>query len=152
MTEIKNGRNNMVSRCFLLPDRETVLKQYINDPKLRPQGQNTAHWRREVIALNRLKGKPNVPQMIAYNEDHRWIKMSYCGVEVTKESLPEDWVQQCGKIGQMLTKMKLFHNDVFCKNILVKDGDLYLIDFGMWSSVRYKNNSMVEAIRREVLC
>jgi tRNA A-37 threonylcarbamoyl transferase component Bud32 len=42
------------------------------------------------------------------------------------------------------------HNDVFCKNICVKDGVLYLIDFGLAETIERKNNSMIKAIKKEL--
>lgn len=150
MKQINPEKKNMVSEVYLLTPGNSVLKQYITNPKLRNQTQNRAHWKKEVVALTRLKGLPHFPQLISYDQKTMRIVMSYCGPNVTKEALPKNWIKQCDQIGRKITSMHMYHNDVYVKNICVKDGVLYLIDWGMWDTRMHRNNSMIEAIRREL--
>ena len=139
----------MVAEVHMLSDK-FVRKQYITDPKKRNQKVMLAHWNKELAALMKLKNTKHFPNMVHYSNKNRFIDMSYCGEMVTKDTLPKNWKSQCSEIGRRLTKLKIYHNDIFCKNITVKDGILHLIDFGLWGHSPGKHCSMIAAIEKEL--
>ena len=59
------------------------------------------------------------------------ITMSDVGVHLNAENMPDDWDAQIGSIIGALQKVNLRHNDIIPRNIMVKDGEIKLIDFSM---------------------
>ncbi len=88
----------------------------------------SSHKQAEIKNLKLLKGQKHAPQIISHDKDT--IIMSDCGDRIGRYNIPEDWEVQCGEIDQMQRDLGLFHFDVELKNICVKDGVIYLIDWG----------------------
>jgi serine/threonine protein kinase len=84
---------------------------------------------RELAFLNALNGR-HVPRVICTGDD--WFEMEHCGVEVNSHNLPANWRDQISAISKVLMEVGVVHRDIKRGNVLVKDGRLYLIDFG-WS-------------------
>ena len=84
---------------------------------------------REVAFLERLDGR-HAPRLIDAGDD--WIEMEHCGVELSSANLPKDWREQAVGIVEALSEARIVHRDIKAGNVLVKEGKLYLIDFG-WS-------------------
>ena len=59
--------------------------------------------------------------------------MEYAGTPINKANAPKDWKEQLTKILADLVKEGINHNDIKHTEVLVKDGKIYLIDFG-WMS------------------
>lgn len=55
-----------------------------------------------------------------------------CGEPLTAENLPADWRDQMMNILKLLKSANVMHRDIRPDNFTVKDGRIYLIDFG-WS-------------------
>lgn len=140
----------MVSTCYLLPNG-TVCKQYDLRWIVNRKRGAREHLSKELSAFKLLKGIPFVPQLLQYDDVKKRLYMTYCGKLVTRDTLPTDWISQCDQIGHILTKRGVYHNDIFCKNICVKDNKLHLVDFGLWDSVQRNNCSMIHAIRKTLL-
>lgn len=87
---------------------------------------------REIAFLEKLGGVFS-PKLI--NSGDGWLEMEYCGEEITCANLPCDWRQQVDTIADGLNEARIIHRDIKTGNVLVKDGRLYLIDFGwaIWS-------------------
>lgn len=127
-----NREENSVRKAYLKDERKEVLKN---------------HWDKEVEALVLLKGEKHFPQVLNIDEIGKVIKMTYCGESLTKENLPKNWEDQCDEITSILEGKKIFHADIYLKNILVKDGMIYLIDFGIWQKVVQKIKSIKDTIK-----
>ena len=129
----------MVSKVTL---ENCIIKKTYYPDEGRYSGRNIkSHWNNEVKALKILKGKKHFPQVIKFG--NRIIWMTYCGEALTKKNLPKNWEKQCVEIEGTLHQCKIFHQDLIGtdnkvyphhKNIHVKDGVIYVIDFGIWAS------------------
>ena len=105
---------------ILRNDRFTVTKTY------EPQYL----WARDLESecLQRLAGYPHFPNII--DEGDCWIKMQWAGNPVRELSQ----VKQLGDIVAILSKERIIHRDICLENLLFRDDQLYLIDFG-WAIV-----------------
>ncbi|KKN74658.1 hypothetical protein LCGC14_0388600 [marine sediment metagenome] len=132
----------MVSHTYL--ENGIVSKQYLVPFHKYTPRNIKAHWDNEIKALKLLRGKKHFPQLISVDYANRIIYMSYCGDPLRKENLPEDWKKQCTYIEKTLCNLYIYPQDFIGKdanltpphnkNIHVKDGIIYLIDFGIWST------------------
>ena len=146
----------MVSNVYL--ENGIIKKVYLPDEG-RYQNRNIkSHWENEVKALKLLKGKKHFPQVI--NFGNRIIWMSYCGVALIKKNLPKNWKKQCVEIEETLHQCHIYHLDLigkyknsiypYHKNILVKNGIIYLIDFGIWTNIFSANFPTVTNLIKEI--
>jgi tRNA A-37 threonylcarbamoyl transferase component Bud32 len=151
MEKVKKLGSGMVSTCYLLADG-TVCKQY-DIYWLKKGGRGSKeHLAKELSAFKIMGDLPFVSHLLRYDDTKKRLYMTYCGERVTKETLPEDWAKQCDEIGRALTKLGVYHNDIMCKNICVRDGRLHLVDFGLWSHRQHGSRiSMIAAIKKELL-
>lgn len=85
--------------------------------------------RREIGFLRKLDGR-HFPRVI--EEGYGFFVMSDSGVPLTVTNLPSDWALQVDEIAASLKAAKIIHRDIKEGNLLVKNNNLYLIDFG-WS-------------------
>ncbi len=132
----------MVSRAYL--ENGIVSKQYLTPFHKYSPRNIESHWKNEVKALKLLKGKNHFPQLISVDPANRIIYMSYCGDPLSKENLPKDWKKQCKEIEKTLCSLDIYPQDFigkdanpnppYNKNIHIKGGVIYLIDFGIWSA------------------
>lgn len=85
----------------------------------------------EAKALSRLDNCRHFPKLISVKD--RTITMADVGIEVTEQNLPKNWVPQIKDIHRSMKAARVQHNDVKLRNLLVKDGELSIIDFGFAS-------------------
>lgn len=83
--------------------------------------------RREAAFLKRLGGR-RAPRLLAEGDD--WFEMEHCGAELSADNLPADWRDQVTAIAAALADAGIIHRDIKPGNVMVKEGQLYLIDFG----------------------
>lgn len=148
----------MVSRVYLNDGK--VSKRYFTPFDKYPGRAIEDHWEKEVKALEKLSGKTHFPELLSVNDTKKIIYMSYCGESLTKENLPDDWRKQCEQIEKICKEFSVYHQDFVGsdanpipphnKNILVKDGIIYLVDFGIWSKVKSPFTNTITSIIRKV--
>jgi len=111
-----DGYQSIVTRT----GRNTILKQY------KPE----CIWAKdmEVRCLRRLEPFLYFSKLLDSGED--WIKMEWCGNKVTKRSQ----LSQLDEILKILSKTGIIHRDINLNNLLFKEGQLFLVDFG-WAIV-----------------
>ena len=83
---------------------------------------------REIKGLQAMGGV-HAPHYIS--NDAISVTMTDAGVHLTAANMPDDWDSQIGTILQTLEKAKIRHNDIIPRNIMLKDGQITLIDFSM---------------------
>lgn len=92
---------------------------------------------RELFFLDMLKDKPWAPKL-AYTNNKDIVVTDYIGERLTAANCPADAAEQAIQILEELHALSITHNDIKDGEILVRDGRLFLIDYG-WSRL---NGSM----------
>ena len=119
----------MVSKCIRVGDK--IHKEYFPDQGIYEGRGIKNHLTKEIYALRYLLKEKHVPTIISAVGDV--IVMDYCGEPLRADNLPDDWKKQCEEIDEMQKRHETYHNDYFLKNVTVKDGIIYLIDWGLYS-------------------
>ena len=85
---------------------------------------------KELNLLDKLKNVKSVPKVIDYNDTD--ITMEYRGESIYNDfNLPKDWKDQITNIFSELTDNGIFYPEFRLQNILVLDGKISFVDFGM---------------------
>jgi tRNA A-37 threonylcarbamoyl transferase component Bud32 len=85
---------------------------------------------KELNLLDKLKNVNSAPKVIDYNETD--ITMEYRGESIYNDfNLPKDWKDQITNIFSELTDNGIFYPEFRLQNILVLDGKISFVDFGM---------------------
>lgn len=87
----------------------------------------------EVFWLNKFEYFDRVPKLLSFDFNSKEIIMEYVGEKINRHNIPDDWELQMGYIINALKEHRCKHNDITPDEILVKNGIIYLIDFG-WAS------------------
>lgn len=82
----------------------------------------------EIRGLKLMNGV-HAPRYISHAETS--VTMTDVGVHLTAENMPDDWDAQIGSIVRQLEKAGFRHNDIIPRNMMVKDGEIKLIDFSI---------------------
>ncbi len=96
---------------------------------------NRSIYTRELYWLQYMNKKEYswCPKLLGSDAPTHTIYMEYVGTPISKANAPTDWVKQLQEILADLKKENIRHNDIKRTELLVKDGKLYLIDYG-WAS------------------
>jgi tRNA A-37 threonylcarbamoyl transferase component Bud32 len=135
--EILNGiefkqvkfNSNSTSNIYIDADKRYIIKQ---DNKIYAS-YNVME--REVCLYNILNvnGYDWCPKLI-HTDNTTYIVVEYAGVNINAQNCPNNWEKQIDIILNDLKKETIKHNDIKLDEILVKDGKIYLVDYG-WCSV-----------------
>jgi len=146
--------NGKLSEVTMDIDKGEVVKEFYRKPTLDKRTKQTKargsfyhSFHRELECLKRLKGCEHFPQLINYNEEDMWIRMSYCGTPYPVESPRPQMshlIPQAQKIVETLTDKKILYpyQKIFntrqgpvpffpAVNLHLLDDKLHLIDFEM---------------------
>jgi len=100
------------------------------DDKLRKR-----RTRSESKIINKLSKIINVPKIIDINEDDKIITMSFIDGKKLSEHLENlDWKIICKQLSETISKLHdqdIVHGDLTTSNMIYKNKNLYLIDFGL---------------------
>ena len=149
-----NTSRGKISEVLINPTTSEVVKQFRgfddhakNRRSIKRRGSHTHSFLRELECLRRLKGHEHFPQLIDYNMEDLWIKMSYCGKPYPCVSRPtrRDLVDQANSIVDTLARVDIkypyrrrvrinkregiFLECLAAANINLWQDRLYLIDF-----------------------
>jgi len=98
-------------------------------------------------------GGVHAPRYIGH--DKTSVTMSDAGVHLSAENMPDDWDSQIYSIVQALKKAGIRHNDIIPRNIMVRDGQIKLIDFSMSTIIGkpfpdpWPNKRLLKIIQRD---
>ena len=127
---IKAYNYGATSQTYILEKSKVIIKAY-ND-KLRwttiGHDDSATIFAKELELLKKGTG----PKLIDFNEEQKTIKMAYCGESLYNNFvLPEDWKEQITEIFLNMTKNGIFYPEFKIQNILVLDGKITFVDFGL---------------------
>jgi len=85
--------------------------------------------------INKLYGIIPVPKIININDSEMVIEMEYIkGEKLSQHPEDLDWKTICKQIGKTVSKLheqNIIHGDLTTSNMILKDNQVYLIDFGL---------------------
>ena len=113
-------------------DNDLLLKRYNRRLRWATDGHNDSKtiMKKELELLGKLKNVSSVPKLVDY--DNRDIIMEYRGESLYDNfNLPTDWKEQIANIFSELTENGVFYPEFRLQNILVLDGKISFVDFGL---------------------
>lgn len=118
--ELKQKYNN-TSRITINKQKELVIKEVVCE-------ESKELIKREEYWLNKLQNTGFVPKVLDVVGSK--IILEYCGEVLDDTNKPKDLYEQLYNINIELLKHHCYYNDWKKGNVLVKNGKIYLIDFG----------------------
>jgi SAM-dependent methyltransferase len=147
--EFQIGEEGMASTVYSIPGYYYAVKRYKPLDYQKSLRNIGGHWTISLTMLQRLQYYPFIPRLYHIDTEAHAIYMEYCGVRLAQDNLPQDWEQQAKEIDRSVKACRMAHNDVMIKNILVKEGRIYLIDWGLATSrLDTPRNSVYTCIKR----
>jgi GR25 family glycosyltransferase involved in LPS biosynthesis/predicted Ser/Thr protein kinase len=113
-------------------DNDLLLKRYNRRLRWATDGHDDSKtiMNKELELLGKLKDVSSVPKLVDY--DNRDIIMEYRGESLYDNfNLPTDWKDQITNIFSELTENGIFYPEFRLQNILVLDGKISFVDFGL---------------------
>ena len=103
----------------------TSVVKLVDDNTARKRFKKQFIWmlKREEEALKRLSPYKNFPKIVSVADGY--IDITYCG---TQEKIIDR--SQCLEILSALEEVRIIHRDIIPRNLLTKEGIIYLVDFG----------------------
>ena len=95
---------------------------------------------REIMFLSMLAGKPHFPRLLGF--DNTSITIEHCGFQIERGGDVTLLADQLTEILDLLEDAHIQHRDITRHNLLLKDGTVYLIDFG-WSIWKWEKFSPI---------
>lgn len=112
-------------------------------------GGKFGQYSREKQALLKLQYDSHFPTILCADNESTTIYMTYCGNRINKMNIPTNWKKQIREILSTLQKYKIYNNDAFLQNFLIKDGVIFLIDFG-WASFEKENFPYINITEKDL--
>jgi len=112
-------------------------------------GGKVGQYNREKNALLKLQNESHFPTILCADDESTTIYMTYCGNTINKTDIPINWKKQMREILSTLQKYKIYNNDAFLQNFLIKDGIIFLIDFG-WASFDKEDFPYINITEKDV--
>jgi len=112
--------------------KDLIIKRYNKRLRWATEGHDNSKMimNKELNLLDKLKNVKSAPKVIDYNETD--ITMEYRGESIYNDfNLPNDWKEQITNIFSELTDNGIFYPEFRLHNILVLDGKISFVDFGM---------------------
>ena len=125
---------NYGSTCqtYFLAYNNVIIKAYNGKLRWTVEGHNNSLFifRKELEILK--MGNKCAPQLLDWNEDKLIIKMAYCGQSLYNDFiLPDNWANQIVEIFDVLTSNNIFYPEFKLQNILVLNGKITFVDYGL---------------------
>jgi Kae1-associated kinase Bud32 len=123
---IRNNSNtiekNRISKSYRHPKLDLQLRKL----RTRSEAKILQTMQRQNIC---------VPKVISSNDNSMTINMSFIdGIKLRDKISNSNYKTLCIKLGQILAKMhnlNIIHSDLTTSNMIVKNDEIYLIDFGL---------------------
>ena len=112
--------------------KDLIIKRYNKRLRWATEGHDNSKMimDKELNLLDKLKNVKSAPKVIDYNDMD--ITMEYRGESIYNDfNLPNDWKEQITNIFSELTDSGIFYSEFRLHNILVLDGKISFVDFGM---------------------
>ena len=121
--------HSATSNIYISSDSRFILKHVVK------YQEPYQVYEREKFMLQRLQIYPWCPRLVSYDDENTWLIMHHCGVPLSLGAEVPRLQSQFQSILQDLKENEIEHNDIKCSELLVKNGVLYLCDFG-WAYYR----------------
>jgi predicted Ser/Thr protein kinase len=112
----------------------------IGDVVIKKHNLTNAGWGRfknEINFLHNFSNYKYFPKLLRYDITNFKIYMTYCGCNLNKSNLPDDWENQITEISDILKLYNIELLDLQEKNITCLNENIYLIDFDTY---RFNHN------------
>jgi len=117
---------------YLLEKRGIIVKKYHDKLRWTTVGHEKPRdiYDKE-LAILQLK-LPHVPKLLAFDPERMTLKMEYGGLSLYDEfNLPGDWKDQLRNIFAEFDKRRVYYPEFYLQNILVREGRISFVDFGL---------------------
>lgn len=111
-----------------------VIKKYNDKLRWATDGHENPRdiFTKELNILLKTQHLNHVPKIIDYNIEDKMIKLSYCGESLYNDfNLPNNWKEQVREIFTHFTENKVNYPEFRLQNMLVLNGKITFIDFGL---------------------
>jgi len=87
--------------------------------------------RREAKVLEQLQDSGVTPQLLSVDDKSGIVEMEFIPGDKLADSFSLDYMKQLGSIVAMIHNRAIIHGDLTTSNMIVQDGKVFLIDFGL---------------------
>lgn len=133
---IKAYNYGSTSQTYILnkPDKDVIIKAYNDKLRWTTKDHDNSDdiFRKELNMLK--KNISCMPKLLDYDEKSKMIIMTYEGESLYNNfSLPDNWEKQIRGIFTMLTSNNILYPEFKIQNILVLNGKITFVDYGLAS-------------------
>lgn len=121
---ISRSKNKIIKGKLGIDTNRKIIRKQFQDSHLSKEES----MQKEIECLLQLYRQPCFPTLLSVGQQS--IYLSYCGIPLTLHNLPKSWKSQLLKITNILEERKIFHNDIYIENFLIKCKTIHLVDFG----------------------